>query len=196
MGKDRGGRVAAISPAASRVRVAFWRSGRRRRRGRKRCRGPGHLDLEDQGIAVTRPLIKGPDDWVDLHSEACLNPVGRLVDVGPVEISDDKHVYIVCRRTGRAAVPVSPRAEDQDGLGVVQVELLTDDRLRPEGDFEELGEWSCGSVAQIRAEKPCPPKGPVLEQAGDDESLRLTLQGVSGTSSLFASSVRVYSCSG
>jgi hypothetical protein len=49
-------------------------------------------------------------------------------------------------------IPLSPRAEDQDVLGVGQVELFTDDRLRSEGDFEELGEWSCGSVAQIRAE--------------------------------------------
>ena len=35
---------------------------------------------------------------------------------------------------------------------------------------------SCGWVAQIRAEKPCSAEGSVLEQAGDDEALRLTLE--------------------
>ena len=75
-----------------------------------------------------------------------------LVDAGPAEISDDEHVDVVRRRAGCAVIPLSPRAEDQDVLGVGQVELFTDDRLRSEGDFEELGEWSCGSVAQIRAE--------------------------------------------
>jgi hypothetical protein len=36
-------------------------------------------------------------------------------------------------------VPASPRAVDQDLLGVGQVELFADDRLRRENDLEELG---------------------------------------------------------
>jgi hypothetical protein len=60
---------------------------------------------------------------MDLHGEARLSPVGRVVDVGPVEAPDDEHVDVVRRRSRRAVIAVSPGAEDQDLLGVSQVEL-------------------------------------------------------------------------
>ena len=73
-------------------------------------------------------------------------------------------------------IPVSPRAADQDLLGVGQVELFTEDRLGPEGDLQELAEWSCGSVAQIRAEQSCAAEGAVLQHPGAHEALCLTLE--------------------
>ncbi len=38
-----------------------------------------------------------------------------------------------------AGVRVDPRAVDQDPPDIGQVELVADDRLRSEGDLEELG---------------------------------------------------------
>jgi len=40
-----------------------------------------------------------------------------------------------------------------------------------------LGEWVCGAVPQISPEEAVPAEGAALEQADDDEALRLTLQG-------------------
>ena len=73
-------------------------------------------------------------------------------------------------------ISLRPGAVDQDLLGVGQVELLTDDRLRSEGDLQELGEWSCGSVAQIRAQESCSAEGALLQDPGADEALCLTLE--------------------
>jgi hypothetical protein len=89
---------------------------------------------------------------------------------------DDEHVDVVRRRTGRAVITLSPRAVDQHPLDVGQVEVLTDDRLRSEGDLQEPGEWSCCSVAQIRAEEPWHGQGSVLQDPGDHKALRLTLE--------------------
>jgi hypothetical protein len=48
--------------------------------------------------------------------------------------------------------------------------------VRSETDLQELDEWSSGSVTQIRAQEPCPAKGTVLQEAGNHEALRLTLE--------------------
>ena len=68
-----------------------------------------HLpDLCDQGIRRVVPLLRPTDDGIDLDTETGVRAVGRVVEIGTVDLADHEHVDVIRRRADLAGVPGGP----------------------------------------------------------------------------------------